>query len=176
MLSIGAISLFSSYVNITSNIIGYQINKEFSSFIPMGILLAGVIAIFMSGRREHKESGLSIYISNDAIEKSRKDQWVRQNLGRFVKEIRMIEQNPHARPQERMGEFTVSPRGHTDVRVAWHYDREKNELYIDDFLRHETRGYAEKWDQKVIRGKIKKETYKTRGYQQVEKPEDIERK
>lgn len=107
---------------------------------------------------------MKVFVSKKALERSNKDKFVREHLSEYMKEINMLIASQLNRPTERIGEFNVTPRGHKKERIAWH--REGNDLYVDDFLYHESgEDYVDKWNIKARIGKIKIEDYKNTGYE-----------
>jgi hypothetical protein len=122
-----------------------------------------------------------IFLSKKAIEKVEKDKYVREKIEAYLAEIERLIKGK--RPTEKIGEFNVSPRGHKNIRIAWHieYDeRDKSHiLYIDDFLYHEKeKEYKGGWIKGVERGKITINTYKESGYMPLtnELWEDLEKR
>ena len=116
-----------------------------------------------------ESQGIKIQISRYALERAKKDPFIKENIDRYENEIEMISKNPGSRPQEKIGEFNVSPRGrsYNGLRVAWHFDAGANTLFVDDLLYH-TRGgdYVDDWARKVNRlGEIKIQNYRERGYE-----------
>ncbi|MCX8194047.1 MAG: hypothetical protein N3G19_01665 [Candidatus Pacearchaeota archaeon] len=107
---------------------------------------------------------MKIFISKKALERAKKDKYVKEHLNEYMKEINMLTASQLKRPTERIGEFNVTPRGGRKERIAWH--REGDDLYIDDFLYHE-RGedYVDKWNIKARIGKIKRKDYENDGYE-----------
>ena len=91
-----------------------------------------------------------VFVSDDCFERARKDSRIKENLGRYMDEVEKIRKNPGQRQQEIIGDFHVSPRGHTDVRVAWHKEEKDGReiIYIDDFLYEEETGkYVDNWNE-----------------------------
>ncbi len=163
LIIIGIIFSLNSF-KITGFTIFENIAQTTSSFIGIILLIGGIL--FLTAGREEKESKLEIFISNKALERSKKDRFIRQNLAQYRDEIRMITANPQARPQEHVGDFSVSPQGHKNIRVAWHYDRQTKTLYIDDLLYHKKEHeYVDKWNRKATKREITREDYKKAGYQ-----------
>ena len=162
-LSIGIILLLNSIVSITGFTIIGDVWLKTGSLWALWFIAVGIALIVES--RNHPSGGLEIFISNKALKRSERDKYVKSNMKRYFQEIQMIAADPNHRPQEVLGEFHVSPRGHKDIRVAWHYDRNSDRLYIDDLLYHE-RGneYVDKWNVKASNGEIKKKDYETSGF------------
>lgn len=143
---------------------GAVIGTSGASIAVVFIFIAGLILLLT----ERGKGGLEILISEKALERSRNDSRVRNNMRRYANEIRMIAADPRARPQEKVGEFHVSPRGQSvgGLRVAWHYDEGKNKLYIDDLLYHTGENdYVDKWNRKVSARRITRKDYESAGYQ-----------
>src|SRR3989344_4539396 len=84
-------------------------------------IIGGAAILFASSRETSEKKGLAILISNEAVERSKKDNFIRGNIRKYVHEIEMIKADPSHRPQEIIGELHVSPRGHVNLRVAWHF-------------------------------------------------------
>jgi hypothetical protein len=108
-----------------------------------------------------------IFLSKKAIEKVEKDEYVREKIEAYLAEIERLIKGK--RPTEKIGKFNVSPRGHKNIRIAWHIERDERDksyiLYIDDFLYHEKeKKYKGGWIEGVKRGKITINTYKESGY------------
>lgn len=106
--------------------------------------------------------------SLQAREHVKRDNFVRSNKKRYNNEIIMIALSNGDRPVERIGDFLISPRGHSKIRVAWHKEfNSKTDtliIYIDDLLYHITdTDYVDNWDHKARIGKINKNSYY--GYQ-----------
>jgi len=162
----GIILLINSKSNITGAVIGVAVSSTINSFIGIiFILISGLL--FLAGEEKGKKD-LEIFISRAAIERSQKDSRVRHETRRFVAEIERIAANPEARPQELIGKFHVSPRGRSGggIRVAWHYDKENNRLYIDDLLYHITeKKYVDDWTKKATSRTIKINDYSAGGYE-----------
>lgn len=123
-------------------------------------------------RREYEsknpvnEANNLIFISNSAIERSKKDAFVSRNLKEYLIEIGRISRNPDERPQEKIGEFSVSPRGRSGkgIRVAWHLNSNGN-IFIDDLLYHKDRfRFIDDWNHKVKNRIIRREYYEKKGY------------
>lgn len=131
-------------------------------FLGIALMIVGAIVVYS----DKSNKALEIMVSQKAIDRSQKDKTVRQNINKYLKEIDRISQNPLERPQEILGEFHVSPQGHKDIRVAWHFDRQNNILYIDDLLYHE-RGniYVDQWNTKARQHKIERRDYESSGYE-----------
>ncbi len=147
--------VISSYLDKIPNILGI-------SLIFLGLLISTLAHFYES----KPTKGLEVLISNKAVERSRRDRTVKSNLKQYRKEIEMIMANPRLRPQEILGEFHVSPRGHKDIRIAWHYDSSNNILYVDDLLYHvRANQYVDNWNDKAKKRIITKQDYEKAGYQ-----------
>lgn len=170
------ISLAFSAVNI--NITGAVVGVSSSSLSLFSVLffIAGLILALDRRQQPRLELGglettiSSVMISNKALERSKKDSFVKQHMKQYMAEIEKIRQNVRARPQERIGEFQVSPQGQSikGLRVAWHvaYPNGIPTLYVDDFLYHEGEGrYVSNWNGKVKSGGITLGDYISTGYQ-----------
>lgn len=107
---------------------------------------------------------LKIFISKNALERIKKDKFVRENLKWYNQHILMIAQNPNRVPHEKIGKFYINPRGHENRRIAYHFEFvEKDRLwiiYIDDLLYHEKTGYVDSWNVKAKMGEIKNLEFK----------------
>ena len=135
------------------------------SITGLVFIIGGAAILFASSRETSEKKGLAILISNEAVERSKKDNFIRGNIRKYVHEIEMIKADPSHRPQEIIGEFHVSPRGHVNLRVAWHFDRKNNILYIDDLLYEKKGGeYVDRWNRKASQGKIRRADYSRNGY------------
>ena len=176
-LILGAVLVYFSLardsVGITGNVINALLENSGSfvgSYVGLAFVLFGVVLVLMSSKgdqREPSRSSLAIFISNKALERARSDGRIANNKGLYLDEIRLIAADPFHRPQERIGEFSVSPRERAKggLRVAWHYDRGANRLYIDDLLYHTTqRDYVDNWNKVAGNRRIKKEDYAKKGY------------
>ena len=165
-LSIGVILLLNSIVSITGNAIIEDVGTSVGSLWALWFIAVGAALVVES--RTSQSSGLEVFISRDAIQRSEDDVKVKNNMVQYMKEIQMIAADPNHRPQEILGEFHVSPRGHKNIRVAWHYDRGTDKLFIDDLLYHR-RGnkYVDNWDSRASQGKIKRKDYEKSGYQSL---------
>jgi len=161
--------IFLVLINEISGITGFVISSNNplmknigTYFIGVALMIAGATVVYS----DKSNKALEIMISQKAMERSQKDKTVKRNISKYLKEIDMISQSPLERPQEILGEFHVSPQGHKDLRVAWHFDRQNNILYIDDLLYHE-RGniYVDQWNDKVRNHKITKRDYESSGYE-----------
>lgn len=100
-----------------------------------------------------------VFISTQALERIRKDRRVQQNLKKYVNIIRILMEVGKQYQTETIGEFFVSPRGRSDVRVAWY--QEGDALIIYDFLYEVRTGiYVEDWNEKAKFGKITRKGYR----------------
>lgn len=110
---------------------------------------------------------MTIFISNKALERQKRDPFIKNNLQLYLKEVMMLVYSEGKRQTEKIGKFNISPRGHKKIRIAWH--KKGNDIYIDDFLYHETESdYVDKWNKKVLNGKIKIEDYEKEGYVELQ--------
>ncbi|HDQ59626.1 MAG TPA: hypothetical protein ENN30_00365 [Candidatus Woesearchaeota archaeon] len=88
----------------------------------------------------------------------KKDRFVQQNLPRYVNVIKALIELGRAYQSEKLGDFFVSPRGNTKIRVAWYQQGEF--LIIYDFLYESGKGrYVDDWADKARLGKIKRKNY-----------------
>ena len=163
-LIIGAVLLLNSIVSITGYAIIEDVELKTGSLWALWFIAVGAALVVES--RRALSSGLEIFISRGAIQRSEDDDKVKDNMVQYMKEIQMIAANPNHGPQEVLGEFHVSPRGHKNIRVAWHYDKAANRLYVDDLLYYR-RGnkYVDNWNSRASQGRIKKKDYEKSGYQ-----------
>ena len=151
-------------------ITGFTVADEFvrtsRSFLGILFVIGGILFIIVG--RELKEGALEIFISQKALERAKRDRKIKENIKRYRAEIQKIAADPHQRPQEILGEFHVSPQGHTDIRVAWHYEPHENRLYIDDLLYHRgEKTYVDKWNEKAARRKITRRDYQGAEYKGI---------
>ncbi len=105
----------------------------------------------------------NVFISRKALERLKKDRFVKEHRKWYIGKIIKIIENLTNFPTERIEEFNVSPKGHEKKRIAWHMTKNKNKIYIfiDDLLYHESNErYVDNWNEKVISGKIKLKDYK----------------
>ena len=112
----------------------------------------------------------NFFISAKAIERLNDDSRVGGYYGRYDSEIEQIAKNPSLRQShhnsEKIGEFTVSPQGESDIRVAWHM--QGNRVYIDDLLYHKERKYVGNWNNQARTGQITiVGTYYPKGYHPI---------
>lgn len=153
-----------------SGITGFAILQDIGmttgSIFGIIFVVGGVILLLAREKhREEKQGGLEIFISRKAIKRAKTDIQIKQNLRQYQNEVRRIKQDPLGRPQEIIGEFRVSPRGETNLRVAYHYDQQGNRLYIDDVLYHVTeREYVNDWATKARHRRITRKDYEKAGY------------
>lgn len=103
-------------------------------------------------------------ISIQALERSKRDAFVKTNWKIYRKEIIMLTLSEGNRPAEKIGDFFVTPRGSVKHRIAWHFsiDNKTNikTIYIDDILYHVTpERYVDDWNKKVRAGKINLGSY-----------------
>lgn len=146
--------------SITGNIIGENLSKGIGFILGLALVIGGLVILLT--KRQISEGGLAILISDKAAKKLRKDKGIKERREWYIGEIRKIAQDPTSRPQERMGQFNVSPRGSSPEgrRIVWNYDSERNRLLIQDLVRHESKGrYSGYWNKKVRKGQIIKTDY-----------------
>ena len=110
------------------------------------------------------QSNLKIhpYISTRALNRFKKDLFVKQNKKWYIQQIFLLIQSRLDRPTETLGKFLLTPRGHETKRIAFHFEIKDDtlSLYIDDLLYHRSNGeYVDNWNQKVRSGKITLKTY-----------------
>jgi hypothetical protein len=76
-------------------------------------------------------------ISVQALERLKRDAFVKTNWKRYRQEILMLGASGGNRPTETIGDFFVSPRGHVKHRIAWHFSVDTaidtKTIYIDEF-------------------------------------------
>lgn len=107
---------------------------------------------------------ISVFISAQAIERVRRDKFILGNKKPYAKEIEMLRFSGASRPSEKIGSFSVSPRGNKKIRIAWHFAIDTSTdtliIYIDDLLYHiADEFYVNKWNEKVRTGKINLSSY-----------------
>ena len=138
--------------NITGAVAGVSISSGMNSFFVIIFIFIGLLLTRVTPR---EKKSLEIMISNEASKKATKDKKIRNSMKAYRREIDMIKKQLDSRPQESLGDFRVSPRGHKDIRVAWHYDPEKNILYIDDLLSHRSdKKYKSNWASRAKKREI----------------------
>ncbi|MBI5871460.1 hypothetical protein HZB88_00025 [archaeon] len=100
----------------------------------------------------------NVEISVKALERLKKDRRIKQKLAKYANVILMLINQGRGYQSEVIGQFFVSPRGRSDVRVAWWI--EGNKLIIADLLYEiETGVYVDKWNGRAMKGEINKGTY-----------------
>ena len=167
---IGTLLLLSSANGLTGLVVAEGVGVS-ASFTGLVLTLVGS-ALLVVGAREPEKKELEVLVSQGALQRSSQDKVVRSNLGRYVKEINKIKErvlaNPFHTPQtEVIGEFHISPQGHVELRIAWHYDQEKGILYIDDLLYKKAQSrYVDDWAARAERGEITRRDH--RRYQRME--------
>lgn len=107
---------------------------------------------------------VEIFISKQALERLKKDRFVKANKKFYNNEILMIRDSEGTRPVETIGKFKVSPRGHKKIRVVWYfeYDSKKDTLiiYIADLVYHIKEGvYVNQWNKRARTGDISLKNY-----------------
>jgi hypothetical protein len=140
-------SIFTSFnvTEITGNVIG---SSAVSEFLSIFLFCFGLFSLVVATR----VAPLEVVISEQALDRLKKDKFVRENRKQFHREINMISQSPEARPQERLGNFKVSPRGGSSngIRVAWNLDPVSGQLRIYDLLYHKSNErYVDGWNDKA---------------------------
>ncbi|MBU2496966.1 MAG: hypothetical protein KJ767_02825, partial [Nanoarchaeota archaeon] len=135
-LVIGIAFLFNSFPGLTGFVIIEKSGEKISNILGLIFIVISIL-LFISSQ-EHKNLEKIVLISKQAREKNEKDARIKQNMKRYVDEIRMIQADPTHRPQEIIGQFHVSPRSKAKggIRIAWHrrIDEEQGKeiIYIDD--------------------------------------------
>ncbi|MDD5133638.1 MAG: hypothetical protein PHD81_00235 [Candidatus Nanoarchaeia archaeon] len=108
--------------------------------------------------KEAEEFTMRILISDQALNRLKRDKYIKQNKDKYNKIIFMIAQSKLNYEKEKNGDFWVSPKGGKSERVAWHFEvdiaNKIIKLFIDDILYHEGRNYIENWDINAINRKI----------------------
>jgi len=108
------------------------------------------------------ETEINILISEQALNRLKKDRFVSQNKKWYDRQVRLIATAPAARPTEGIGGFKISPRGHEKRRIAWHFIFAKNTIviFIDDLLYHTAESrYIDNWNYKAQNGTITLKNY-----------------
>ncbi|MBI2629977.1 hypothetical protein HYW76_02655 [Candidatus Pacearchaeota archaeon] len=173
-----AITLASS--SITAAVIG--INKAEVYFFGLSLIALGIVLLLVSQTLEEiaqspvrvKKEKVRIMISRPALERARKDGYIKNHLSKYKGFIRKIAANPINPVKENIGDFSISPLGAPNERVAWHYDARTNTLYIDDVLYHDSdRRYVDNWNKKVTSRKVTKSQYQQSGYVKYDEKGDI---
>jgi len=105
-----------------------------------------------------------IFISEQALERLKKDKYIKNNKKEYNNEIIRIRDSLLNRPKEVIGKFLISPRGEKNIRVAWHIEYNKSKdttiIYIDDLLYHIKEGiYIDKWNEKARKNLISLNSY-----------------
>src|SRR3989344_4792892 len=129
----GLVLIFIGQVSITGFVIVGDLNFEWRFVLGLVLVVGGVLILAFTRERvgglerqtDSVPNEMRVFISSQALARQ-KDKTIRSKWGQYMHEINMIKANPHARPQERIGEFAVSPRGSKQIRVAWHYDKQNN--------------------------------------------------
>lgn len=98
------------------------------------------------------------YVTTQLLKRIEKDSRVKQEIERYARIIRSIIEVGRSYQSEVIGEFFISPRGHTPFRVAWWIEGDK--LFIADLLYEvETGVYVDKWNRKAGKGEINRKAY-----------------
>jgi len=103
-----------------------------------------------------------VFISKQAMERAKKDRFIKQNQRWYDHQIRMIKSTPLARPLEKIGDFNVTPRGHEKRRIAWHFEIKGEVILISivDLLYHITEDkYVNNWNIKAVTKQITLRNY-----------------
>lgn len=103
-------------------------------------------------------------ISVQALERSKRDAYIKNNWKRYRQEILMLGASGGNRPAEKIGDFYVSPRGHVRHRIAWHFtiNNETNTkiIYVDDVLyKISDSDYVDNWADKARQRTINLSSY-----------------
>ncbi|MEK6898750.1 MAG: hypothetical protein AABW79_01500 [Nanoarchaeota archaeon] len=179
--ALGFYILLSSFSSVTGFAVINAEDIPYSSIWGVAFLIVGAFLLSIASRisdiggieRRVMSGSPSVVWSVQARERMRKDNFVRGNKKKYVKEVEMIAQSPKQRGQERIGQFSVSPRGHNNIRVAWHYDSKTNTIYVDDLLYHKNgRTYVDNWNNRATDGEITKGSYS--GYGSIDAEDDEE--
>ena len=105
-------------------------------------------------------TGVEVFISQQALSRVRKDAFVCQSSNKkgYLQIISSLRVATTSYPTERIGSFNVSPRGHGQRRIAWHFVIKGTvlNLFIDDLLYHTSGStkYVDDWNVKASFGKI----------------------
>lgn len=107
---------------------------------------------------------IRVFTSKQARERAKRDAYIKANKKRYRQEIFMIVASGGMRPSETIGKFTISPRGHKNERVAWHwaYDSKTDTklIFVDDFLYHlKDNKYVDNWAIRADAGEINLNSY-----------------
>jgi len=161
LLIIGLFLILNFDANITGAVIGVKVSPTVNSFVGVLFVIVGVLVLEKSAIEVIVKEAPKVCISEQAIERSKKDRYVRENLKRYAAEINRIAEEPEKISQEIIGDFRISPRGHKNIRVAWHMKRRdgQEEVCVDDLLYHKGEDYVDKWNKKVSKGTTTKKSY-----------------
>jgi len=167
-LFIGLIVFAEVFQSMTGSTIGSSNRGSFNGLWALWFIIGG-IALLIESRIVPVDT-LEIFISFNALKRSSRDKFVKRRLSEYLKEVNKIAIDPRRRQQEMLGEFHVSPQGHKDIRVAWHFNSQNRTLFVDDFLYHAVGNhYIDNWDSKASQGKITKVDYENSGYKLLKK-------
>ena len=167
----GSVLMLNSFPKITGFSVYAGLSSDLSSVFSAVFMLIGLL--FMNLGLEEKVSSPENYkiqsvISRKALERLKKDRFLKENKKRYISEIKKILASPNQRPQELISEFHVSPRGESGSggpRIAWHYDPKEHKLYIDDLLYHvDQHRYVDDWATRVRKKEITLSQYLSSGY------------
>jgi hypothetical protein len=108
---------------------------------------------------------VQVRVSEKAMQRTERDRRISQNMAKFWDYVARIASSPIQYPQEIIGEFRISPRGHNPLRIAWGYDSATKTLNIYDFLYHiSDKDYVDRWNRKAANGTITREDYQQAGF------------
>ena len=140
VLIISGLLLISFSPTLTGNTINESTARGVGSIL--GIILVAVgISLLEFERAERKGGELEVLVSNTVQRKLKKDRTLANNSKKVINEIGKIARDPSGRPKETLGEFSVSPRGHNEIRIVWYFDPATNRVYIEDVFSHESGEY-----------------------------------
>lgn len=173
----GAILMFSNAFRIMGYAV-YESGGGHKIYFAGAVLMVLGVLVLMFGREKSRWGGLEIMISRKAIERVKKDKTAEGYLDKYANEIEQIAKHPEVREKgyHAIGEFRMSPTGHRPIRVAWHYDKNTNTLYVDDVLyKTGQKRYVDRWDEKVSKREITLADYEKKGYVRYKTPGQIEK-
>lgn len=107
---------------------------------------------------------IQLLISEQALNRSKRDKYIKNNWKVYRKEILMLGASSGNRPTEKIGDFFITPRGHVRHRIAWHFaidtKTDTKMIYIDDVLyKISESDYVGNWADKSRDGKINLGSY-----------------
>ena len=124
---------------------------------------------------------VKVLISSEALRRAKKDSFIKTQLAKYNQEIFLLastisrEASPEnvvqvlrkARPSEKIGDFTVIPKGKKGpkaIRIAWTFTLDLNKqlirIFIAELLYHEAEGkYVDNWNGKARKRDITTNTY-----------------